>query len=107
MADRTVLDEAVTIRGGHLWIEACDTVELAERFGTPAFVVSEDQLRWNVRRIWSILDQVWGGPIQLLPSIKANFARRRTTHADRRYRRNFVRLRRAGIAGRAPGRRTR
>ena len=74
MTDRTVLDEALTIRGGHLWIEACDTVELAGRFGTPAYVVSEDQLRRNVRRIRSVLDQAWGGPIQLLPSIKANFS---------------------------------
>lgn len=74
MADRSVIDEALTIRGGHLWIEACDTVELADRFGTPAYVVSEDQLRRNVRRIRAVLDQAWGGPIQILPSIKANFS---------------------------------
>ena len=71
--DRVVLDEALSVRGGHLWLEACDTVDLASRFGTPLYVVSEDQLRRNVRRIRSILEQGWAGPVQVLPSIKANF----------------------------------
>ena len=35
---------------GHLWVEGCDVVALAERFGTPLFVLSENQLRHNFRR---------------------------------------------------------
>ena len=46
----TAFDECLSIRDGHLWIEACDTVELAQRFGTPIHVISEDHLRRNVRR---------------------------------------------------------
>ena len=34
---------------GHLEIGGCDTVELAERFGTPAYVVAEDDLRARAR----------------------------------------------------------
>ena len=34
---------------GHLRIGGCDTIELAERFGTPAYVVAEDDLRARAR----------------------------------------------------------
>ena len=34
------LFEPLSIRDGHLYIEDCDTVELAKEFGTPLFVVS-------------------------------------------------------------------
>jgi diaminopimelate decarboxylase len=74
LADREVIDGALSIRNGHLWIEGCDTVELASRFATPVYVVSEDQLRRNARKIRSILEKEWRGPVQVLPSIKANFS---------------------------------
>ena len=35
---------------GHLWIEGRDCVELAETFGTPLYVVSENLFRHNYRR---------------------------------------------------------
>ncbi len=35
---------------GHLWVEGRDCVELAETFGTPLYVMSENQLRHNYRR---------------------------------------------------------
>ncbi len=34
---------------GRLEIGGCDTVELAHEFGTPAYVVAEDDLRWRAR----------------------------------------------------------
>jgi diaminopimelate decarboxylase len=34
---------------GRLEVGGCDLVELAERFGTPAYVVAEDDLRWRAR----------------------------------------------------------
>jgi diaminopimelate decarboxylase len=34
---------------GHLEIGGCDTIELAREFGTPAYVVAEDDLRWRAR----------------------------------------------------------
>ena len=33
----------------HLWVDGCDTVELAERYGTPLYVTSENQFRHNYR----------------------------------------------------------
>jgi diaminopimelate decarboxylase len=72
--ESTVIDECLSIRDGHLWAEACDTVELARRFGTPIHVVSEDQLRRNARRIDAAFRSAWPeGEVRLLPSIKANF----------------------------------
>lgn len=66
------LDECLSVRGDHLWIEGCDTVELAERFGTPIYVVSENQLRRNARRLVEAFSTRWPGPVHILPSIKAN-----------------------------------
>src|SRR5437763_9122267 len=34
---------------GRLEIGGCDTIELAREFGTPAYVVAEDDLRWRAR----------------------------------------------------------
>ena len=69
-----VIDECLSIREGHLWVDGCDAVDLAERFGTPLHVISEDQLRRNVRRTAAAFRAAWPeGDVLLLPSIKANF----------------------------------
>lgn len=39
------------IERGHLAIDGCDAVELAERFGTPLWVISERAIRDNVARL--------------------------------------------------------
>ncbi|MGC1801716.1 MAG: diaminopimelate decarboxylase [Solirubrobacterales bacterium] len=36
--------------GGHLEIAGCDVVELAERFGTPAYLYAEDDIRGRARQ---------------------------------------------------------
>jgi diaminopimelate decarboxylase len=65
----------LTVRGGVLWVENCSTVALAEQFGTPLHVVSENQLRRNVQLIRDSFARNWpGGAVRLLPSIKANHA---------------------------------
>ncbi len=66
------LDESLSVRDGRLFVEQCDAVELARRFGTPLYVISEDQLRRNARRLSAAFSANWAGPVQLLPSIKAN-----------------------------------
>jgi len=59
---------------GRLWVEDCDTVRIAERFGTPVYVMSEAQLRANCRAIRQAFAQHWpGGRVELLPSLKANY----------------------------------
>ena len=69
------IDEALTIRDGHLFIEDVDCVALANRFDTPLFVVSEDQLRRNARAFVRAFGDRWrDGPVRILPSIKANHA---------------------------------
>src|SRR5205807_906719 len=53
MAVQTRLDECLSIREGRLFVEDCDAVELARRFGTPVHVISEDQLRRNATAVKS------------------------------------------------------
>ena len=61
-------------RDGHLWVEDCDTVRIAERFGTPLYVISEAQLRANCRAIREAFARHWPGEnVELLPSLKANY----------------------------------
>jgi diaminopimelate decarboxylase len=67
-----VLDECLSIRAGELWIEECRVLDLARRYGTPLYVMSEDQLRRNARRIATDFSTRWPGEFLLLPSIKAN-----------------------------------
>ena len=71
-ARATRIDECLSVRDGQLWIEGCEAADLAARFGTPIYVVSENQLRRNARRILQAFAARWPGPVRVLPSIKAN-----------------------------------
>jgi diaminopimelate decarboxylase len=69
------IDNCLSVRGDRLFIEDCDTVEIAASHGTPLYVMSELQLRWNVQRIGRAFRDRWPeGPVNVLPSIKANLA---------------------------------
>ena len=68
------LDQCLSVREGQLYVERCAAEELAARFGTPLYVVSEDQLRRNARRFNEAFEPRWPGQFLLLPSIKANSA---------------------------------
>jgi len=57
IADSEVIDGALSIREGHLWIDGCDTVELANRFATPVYIVFGGKRRRNVRKTPSILEK--------------------------------------------------
>ena len=46
---------------GHLAISGCDTVELAEQYGTPLYVMSEDQIRQVCRSYVQSFHQFYGG----------------------------------------------
>ena len=68
------IDESLSIRDGHLFVEECDAADMAHRFGTPLYVVSEDQLRRNIRRFRRVFAERWlEGPVNILASAKANF----------------------------------
>jgi diaminopimelate decarboxylase len=68
-------DECLSIRDGRLLVEDLELTELAERFGTPLYVVSEDQLRRNVGSFTSAFTKHWPeGEVLVMPSIKANLS---------------------------------
>ncbi|NLF12470.1 MAG: hypothetical protein GX597_11845 [Anaerolineaceae bacterium] len=73
MADKR-LDDCLSTRGGHLFVEECDTLELLQEFGSPLFLLSEDQIRRNVRRFQAGFQAGWpDGPVKILPAAKANW----------------------------------
>lgn len=74
MTQVTKIDDCLSTRDGHLFMEECDTVALANQFGSPLFVISENQLRQNVRRFRDAFAPHWpGGRLDVLPAIKANW----------------------------------
>lgn len=74
MAADARIDDCLSTHGGHLFFESCDTVDLVRRFGSPLFVLSEDQIRRNVRRFQRAFQDGWpDGPVQVLPAAKANW----------------------------------
>jgi diaminopimelate decarboxylase len=71
----TRIDDCLSERDGRLWMEECDLAEIARRFGTPVYVVSEPQLRRNLRSIRAAFASAWPhGEVRLLPSLKANLS---------------------------------
>ena len=46
---------------GHLEISGCDTVKLAEQYGTPLYVMSEDLIRENCRRYVTSFEKNYSG----------------------------------------------
>ncbi len=68
------IDECLSKRDGHLWIEEVDKMDIVARHGTPVFVISENQLRRNVRRFQKSFQAGWpDGPVKILPAAKANW----------------------------------
>ena len=75
MSAITRLDDCLSKRNGHLFIEECDAIELVQEFGSPIFVLSEDQIRRNVRRFQRAFQAGWpDGEVKVLPAAKANWA---------------------------------
>nr|MCU0264016.1 hypothetical protein [Candidatus Nanopelagicales bacterium] len=69
------IDDALSTRDGHLFIEQVDTVEIARQYGSPVFVVSEDQLRRNIRRFQASFAAGWtDGPVLIMPAVKASWS---------------------------------
>ena len=68
-----VADAGWEVRNGRLSVEGVSCHELAGRFGTPLYVISEARLRENARRLQAALAGAWPlGDARLLPSLKAN-----------------------------------
>ena len=68
------IDEILSSKDGHLHIEERDTNDLLEEFGSPLFVVSEQQLRNNYQRFHKAFAKHWpNGEVDVLPANKANW----------------------------------
>lgn len=66
-------DVALSARDGRLFVEEIAATELADRFGTPLYVVSEQALRANAREWRRAVAEAWPeGPTLVMPSLKAN-----------------------------------
>ena len=55
-------------QNGHLMIGGCDTVELAKKFGTPLYVIDEQQVRENCRLFKDSIEKKGVGNLPI-PSI--------------------------------------
>jgi diaminopimelate decarboxylase len=70
----TRIDDCLSNRNGVLFIEEIASPDLIERFGSPLFVFSEDQIRRNVRRFRDAFEKGWtAGPVKVMPAAKANW----------------------------------
>jgi len=68
------IDDCLSVRDNQLYMEACNTNDLLARFGSPLFVISEQQLRRNYRRFKTAFSRYWpDGPVDVLPASKANW----------------------------------
>lgn len=69
------IDDCLSCRDGRLFIEKLDTVEIVKQYGSPLFVVSEDQLRRNIRRFQKAFETGWtDGPVKVMPAAKASWS---------------------------------
>ncbi len=70
----THIDDCLSNRDGALFVEGLAAAELVQRFGSPLFVFSEDQIRRNVRRFRTAFERGWtAGPVKVMPAAKANW----------------------------------
>ena len=71
MITEKVLDP-LSIRDGRLFIEGCDAADLAKKFGTPLFVVSEAKLVENAKSYKNSFERNWPeGPVKVMAAVKA------------------------------------
>ncbi len=56
------VSDCISVNGkGHLTVGGCDTVALAEQYGTPAYIYDENEIRKNLREFKDSIDKYYGG----------------------------------------------
>lgn len=56
------VSDCISVNGkGHLTVGGCDTVALAEQYGTPAYIYDENEIRKNLREFRDSIDKYYGG----------------------------------------------
>lgn len=74
LSDTVALDSCLSRRGETLVVEGVAAPELVERFGSPLFVFSEDQIRRNVEAFRASFEEGWPGPVRVMPAVKASWS---------------------------------
>lgn len=65
--------DALSVRGGELWVEDTSAASLVREFGSPLFVLSEGQLRANFIAFRDSFQRGWpDGEVDVMPAFKAN-----------------------------------
>jgi diaminopimelate decarboxylase len=68
------IDNCLTKKNNHLYIEGCDTIDLIKEYGSPLFVMSENQMRCNIQSFQKAIHEGWNnGTVKVLPVVKANW----------------------------------
>ncbi|MBQ5591264.1 MAG: diaminopimelate decarboxylase [Clostridia bacterium] len=65
-------NDCLNSENGHLTIGGCDTVELANKFGTPLYVMDEDTVRNNCRMFKKSIDENYDSGLVLFASKALN-----------------------------------
>ena len=71
-----ICDNIAVGENGHLYFAGQDTTELAERYGTPLYLIDEDRLRHNCRVYSEAFKKHFGGKAKALYASKANSFKR-------------------------------
>ncbi|MGX9520732.1 diaminopimelate decarboxylase family protein [Vibrio mediterranei] len=64
--------DSLTTKGDDLLIGGCKANDLIEQYGSPLFVLSEDTLRGNLRRVKAAFGNYWPKPVNVMFAIKSN-----------------------------------
>jgi len=74
MIGKQKIDDCLTTKNGHLLVDQLDVIDLVNQFGSPLFVISENQLRRNIKSFQDGFQKGWtDGPVKILPATKANW----------------------------------
>jgi diaminopimelate decarboxylase len=57
---------------GNLWVDGCDVADLAAKFGTPLFIISERQFRYTYREFRDAFRKHYKGSSEILFANKSN-----------------------------------
>ena len=66
-----MISDNLSVRDGHLYIGGCDTVKLAEKYGTPLYVMDEDKIRDNCRKYVKAFEDYYKGSAAVVYVSKA------------------------------------
>jgi diaminopimelate decarboxylase len=68
------IDECLSVDDNIFKIEDVSAVDLVQEYGSPLYVVSENQIKRNLSRFKQAFSEAWpGGKVQIFPAVKASW----------------------------------